>query len=357
MAVLQQTLTPPRSELDALRSAMRDVQVSIGDYHRETSGTSDPDALATRVRTCVAFIQVVNELLRNSGVHRDYRAMFKPPEDPRIGVIQAFEYVRHLMQHVLHPVRPYPSSLIGGYALGLRTYASWETVPRSAHDRLKASTQQLSPYYDQYLSGHEVTGTFLNAAQFFHDVCPDVVHRDAGGEWTGFPLDHQPGVADRLHPEEPHDHASASLWMVQRRPGGDRRVISGTMGIEDGRSVVFGFTFAGNCAFVPFFETVEQVNTDIALGYLYSVGDVAGHTTQRANVNVPGSRSLLCSDTDFGQWAGEALHAAPLLAEHSTFLDVEWWRKLWILESSTDLQSFLTRRERRLCAATHSADW
>jgi hypothetical protein len=111
MAVLQHPLTVPLSQLGALRSAMRDVQVAIGDYYGETGRTYDPDALATRVRSCVGFAQVLNELLRKqSGANIDYRAMFDARQDPRVGIIQAFEYARHLTQHVLHPVRPKPST-------------------------------------------------------------------------------------------------------------------------------------------------------------------------------------------------------------------------------------------------------
>lgn len=138
MAVLQHPLTMPPSQLGALRSAMRDVQVSIGDYYRETARTDDPDALATRVRSCVGFIQVLNELIRKqSGANLTYRAMFDAPEDPRVGVIRAFEYARHLTQHVLHPVRPNTSALIGGLTVGMRIYAVWEDVPLAAHGRLK----------------------------------------------------------------------------------------------------------------------------------------------------------------------------------------------------------------------------
>jgi hypothetical protein len=113
---------------------MRDIQVSVGDYYRETSRTDDPEALATRVRSCIGFVQVLNELLRKQTEAKSaYSAMFKAPEDLRTEVIRAFEYARHLTQHVLHPVRSNPSSLIGGLNLGMRVYAVWEEVPSSAH--------------------------------------------------------------------------------------------------------------------------------------------------------------------------------------------------------------------------------
>jgi hypothetical protein len=254
MAVLQHTLTVPPSQLAALRSSMRDVQVSIGDYYRETARTDDPDALATRVRSCVGFIQVLNELLRkqsSGSTNRTYCALFEPPEDPRVGIVRAFKYARNLTQHVLHPVRPNPSTLIGGLTVGMRIYAVWEDVPPAAHERLKNETKDLKPDYDQCLKGEEVTRTFLDAARFFYEVCPDLVHRDANGEWTGFPLRHQASVANRLHPEEPPDEAAALTWMAQRRPGGDRRVITGSLQGADHERILYGFTFVGQRSFTP----------------------------------------------------------------------------------------------------------
>lgn len=44
-----------KAQLDTLRSAMRDVQVSIGAYYRETARTADPEELATTVRGAVGL--------------------------------------------------------------------------------------------------------------------------------------------------------------------------------------------------------------------------------------------------------------------------------------------------------------
>lgn len=103
---------------------MRDVQVSIGDYYKQSAlFGADPDDLATRVRASVSFVQVLNDLLRNEIADMDrYCAMSEPPEDPRVGIIQAFTYVRNVMQHVLHPVLSDPTAAIGGLGLGYRTY-------------------------------------------------------------------------------------------------------------------------------------------------------------------------------------------------------------------------------------------
>lgn len=330
---------------------MRDVQVLIGDYYRATGLTDDPDELGTRVRVCVAFVQVMNELLRKqSGVTADYQLLFKPPEDPHVGIIQGFEYARHLTQHVLHPVRPERRSIIGG-VWGLRTYAVWSDVPMSAHGRLKQATQKLKLHYDTHLLGREVTDTLLDAAGFFYRVCPSVVHRDGKGEWTGFPLSHQPGVAQRLHPEEPLDESKALLWMAQRPPGGDQRVIAGAFREHDSQLIVFGFTFVARCAFMPFFETVEQIIADMGMGYPYYLGNVAEHTIDRSSqFNFSDQeRGVLCSDTDLEVWAKRLVDDVPEFEEHSTIESIVWWRMQWAPESSSP-QAFLTRRERRLNA-------
>ena len=44
---------------------------------------------------------------------------------------------------------------------------------------------------------------------------------------------------------------------------------------------VFIDGFTGRCSFTPFYETVEQINTDIANGFPYHTGDVAAHMTDR----------------------------------------------------------------------------
>jgi hypothetical protein len=210
---------------------MRDVQTTIGDYYRETARTDDLDALATRVRSCVGFIQRVNDLLAGSEspARADYSSMLACPIDTRIEIIQAFKYARNITQHLLHPVRPRASALIGGIEVGMRIYAVWQEVPNDVHRKLYPSTQALKPHYDRHLNGKEVTETFLEAARFYFTICPDIVHRDATGEWTGFPLAHQAGVLARLHPEEPADESSARTWLDRRRPGGERRVIAGSL--------------------------------------------------------------------------------------------------------------------------------
>ena len=353
MPPLPQPLALPPSQLATLRSAMRDLQVSIGNYYRCTEGFGvEAEELATPVRSSIGFVQVLNELLRKQTSRTaEYCAIFEPPVDPRAGIIQAFEYVRHVSQHI-DPVRPQSAATFGGAGLGFRTYATWKEVPWSVHGRLTSSTKALRPIYEQNLQDQEVVGTLLNATRFFAEVCPDVVHRQSNGEWTGFPLRHQPGVLSRLHPEEPDDQVAALAWMARRRPGGDLRVVCGSLTDDLKGSILFGLTFTNGCAFVPFFETPDQVNDDIALKFEYYEADVAANTLEKGReFGMPASRSVLCSEQPVPHWAGAPLSEAPRKENHATFARLDFWHTLWLQETSSDAQSFLTRRERRLNAS------
>ena len=352
MPVLAVPLIPDASELDALRSAMRDIQVSIRDYYRCSAGFVDADELATPVRSCVAFIQSINDVLQHDFSKQvDYSSMFLLPLDPRVGIIRAFTYVRNVGQHLLHPVRPDPNQVVGGIGLGCRTYATWQEIPSSIHDRLHASTQKLRPYYDNLLNGKEVTGTFLDAARLLWQVCPGIVHRMPNGEWTGFPLRHQAGVGSRLHPEEPDDEQGALAWMDSRKPGGDVRVLCGCLHESTG-PIAYGLTFTGQCAFVPFFETQDQVIADVARGANYHEGDVFANTYVNDQIrDIFGLyQPTLCSRTPLESWIGPALQRAEVDVEWSAYETPDYWRPMWWIESAATTQGMLTRRERRLNA-------
>jgi hypothetical protein len=352
--LLPRTLNVLPDELEALRSAMRDVQVSIGHYDQETAVFgADPDVLATRVRASVSFVQALNDLLRNEISDKSvYCEMTEPPEDARAEIIRAFTYVRNVMQHILHPVLPDPTATVGGFGLGFRTYAVWQEIPAAAHARLRPGTQRLKPLYDQHLNGRDVTDTLLDAAKFFALVCPHLVHSQPSGEWTGFPLLHQPGVPRRLHPEEPSEPEAALAWMAARRPGGDLRIVCGYLEDPTDGQIVFGLTFTKRCAFVPFFDTVEQVNADLALGFQYFEADVAAHTSERSEAfGFEGTRSVLCSDTPMDDWLGPPLVEATGHPEHATCLELDVWRTMRALEAAANPQAFITRRERRLNAS------
>jgi len=332
---------------------MRDLQVSIGNYYRCSEGFGvEAEVLATPVRSSIGFVQVLNELLRKQTSRAaEYCAIFEPPVDSRAGIIQGFEYVRHVTQHI-DPVRPQSAAIFGGAGLEFRTYATWEEVPLSVHGRLTSNTKALKPTYEHNLQGREVVDTLLDAARFFAEVCPDLVHRQANGEWTGFPLRHQPGVSSRLHPEEPDDQIAALAWMTRRRPGGDLRVVCGSLTDVTKGSILFGFTFTNQCAFVPFFETPDQVNDDIALKFAYYEADVAANTLEKGSeFGMPAGRSVLCSEQPVPHWAGLPLSEAPRKEDHATFALLDFWHTLWMQEAASGAPSFLTRRERRLNAS------
>lgn len=187
-------------EAPLLRSAMYDIQIATSWYYACTAETGSIDTLATCVRATTSFIQVLNELLeKQSTVHDQYQALLRPPVDPRVEVLLAFKYARNVMQHVLHPVEPQQQALIGGLH-GIRGYFLWADVPACVDAKLNPGTRALRSHFENRLRGREVTDTFLGALRAFATVAPELVHLDALGEWTGFPLPEQPGVAAKLHP-------------------------------------------------------------------------------------------------------------------------------------------------------------
>lgn len=328
---------------------MRDLQVSIAEYQRARTdfGVDEPD-LARHVRSCATFVQTVNEMFKKqSGRTSEYRALLDDPTDPRSDVIKGFEYARQVTNHVA-PIHVDPTAVLGGVH-GYRTYAIWDTVPTNIHERLTAPTKTLKPYFDAQLAGREVVDTLLDAARFYWEVCPDVVHRDAHGEWSGFPLRHQPGVSSRLHPEEPLDPTLARTWLAQRRPNGDYRVICGHLDTEHGQ-ILYGLTFVGRCAFVPFLETPEQVRADIAAGCPYFRADIEDNTFEAgAQLGLTPGRSALCSAEPVDGWLGDQLTEPPDRPDPT--MDYVDWSMLWHQESCAGAQSYMTRRERRLNAS------
>jgi hypothetical protein len=202
------TVRPRKNEIEPLQSAMRDVQVSIADYYRLTSGfIEDPAHFTTPVRATVAFIQKLNDVFRSDFGQRDrFKTIFRnrlAAGDRGTETIEAIRYVRNVGSHQIYPVQPSTARIVGNQRLGYRTSALWEPIPRAVHRKTHPPTQALKPHYDQHLQGQPVLDSFLDAARFFWLVCPLVVDRNEVGEWTGFPLRHQAGVDTRLHPDIP----------------------------------------------------------------------------------------------------------------------------------------------------------
>lgn len=266
-------LTP--SEIPPLREAMRDVQTAVAKYYAETAQGGD---LGVPVRGFLASAQVVNDLLANQTTDASsYKALFvqrTKPSPAAVEAIEAVKYARNVAQHVLHIVRPSDDTVLVGGQLGLRIYAVWDEVPQAAHDRLtNRRTLALKASYDSALLGKEVVGTMMDTLRFYQAVNAEIVHRDARGEWTGFPLMSQPGMPAPLHPDEPDDLEAARKWLNARIPNGDARVVCGQITFE-GTRYLCGFTFTGRHSFTPFAETVRQVEFDLAAGASYLEGDV-----------------------------------------------------------------------------------
>lgn len=295
-------LTP--AEIPPLREAMRDVQTAVAAYYAETARGGD---LGITVRGFLASAQVVNDLLTNQATNAaSYRALFAQraaPSAAALEVIDAVKYARNLAQHVLHIVRPSDDTVLIGGQLGLRTYAVWDSVPQAAHDRLtNKNTQAMKASYDSALLGKEVVGTMMETLRFFQAVNPAIIHRDTRGEWTGFPLMSQPGMADALHPEEPAEFHAAWNWLDDRIPNGDARVVCGQVTFEGIRHLC-GFTFTGRHSFTPFAETVRQVERDIAAGASYLDGDVWANVDDATHLFPRAQGAVWFSRNDLESWA------------------------------------------------------
>lgn len=332
---------------------MRDAQTAAADYYGQTARNDSIEDLGTPVRRFLVAIQAINDLLTNSvSDSATYVGIINSGGNPNAGVIRGVKYVRNVAQHVAHVIRPADEHVLVGGVLGLRIYTFWDEVPPAVHAQLYPSTQRLKTDYDALLEGKEVAGTMLEALSFFSDVSPAIVHRDRRGEWTGFPFMSQPGVGDRLHPEEPVDEKAARAWLDERLPNGEVRVICGQLTVG-GTRYVLGHTFVGRLSYAPFVETVEQLGRDTAAGYEYVVGDVLANTTDRTK-SIPHvvQGAVLESQGDFAAWTTPALSAG----WNEDWVDVrmaDTWRRMLEMEEGEGLfasSSYQIRRARRLNA-------
>ena len=146
-----------------------------------------------------------------------------------------------------------------------------------------------------------MTDTMLDALRFYSDVSPGIQHRGQYEEWTGFPLMDQPGVRDRLHPEEPSDEQAARSWLDGRRPNGDVRIICGELTRNETEYLV-GLTFVGRLSYSPFVETVDQVRSDLAAGFPYVVGDTSTNTAVREETSHAVQGQVIESRSDVTKW-------------------------------------------------------
>lgn len=347
-------LTP--AETAALRVAMGDVQASVARFYADTARRADLDAA---VRSFVANAQVVNDLLTNQAKNAaDYKALFHQGTVPSPGsleVINGVKYARIIAQHVLHIVRFSDDSAMVGGTFGVRKYAVWNAVDQTAHDRVtNRRKEQLKASYDSALRGREVVETMLEVLRFFQAVNPEIVLRDTQGEWVGFPLMSQPGVAAPLHPEEPLDVESAWQWLNDRPPNGDARVVCGQVTL-DGTRYLCGFTFAGRHTFVPFAETIQQVERDLVAGAIYLEGDVWANVIDATSYFPQAQGAVFFSRDELGTWT---VPVNELEREVDWCLrnDPETWLRVARVERVGDglpvALAYGARRSRRLNACT-----
>lgn len=314
-------LTITADEEPRLTQVMGDIQEAVAAYYAETASRGD---LGRPVRNWLSSVQTLNDLLTNElGDKSTYTSLFGTSPTPSAALINAVKYARNADQHVMQIVAPpKANSLVGGLH-GLRIYALWEPIPQAVHDKLHGRTQKLQPAYIANLEGQEVTGTMLAVLRFFADLAPQIVHRDQRGEWTGFPLKPQPAVLANIHPDEPVDDVeAANLWLNNRLPNGDARVVSGQV-TKDGATYLVGFTFADQLAFSPFIETTDQVERDIAAGFPYLVGDLPANVTQVKD-KFPGAEGVLHSANDVATWATPVTQTR-YDKDWLSVNDLDWW--------------------------------
>jgi hypothetical protein len=330
---------------------MRDVQQSVADYYAATATGGD---LGRHVRTFLVGAQTLNELFSNAVADAaTYTAVLAGADQAEVDLIQGIKYARNVVQHVLHIIRPADDNfaLVGGMQ-GMRVYASWDEIPADAHAKLNRGTQKLKPAYDDALHEHEVTGTMFALLRFYGRIAPNIVHRDHQGEWTGFPLMSQPGVASPLHPEEPSDVETAWAWLDSRRPSGDARVICGQLSL-DGTNYAYGYTFVGRHSFAPWAESIEQVNIDISRGYPYLAGDPSKNVEDVTRL-FPRARQggVLMSLGDLESWTN-AVIKVDAAKDWCADTRVDEWGRIVRLEHGGFLPKFKAyelRRARRLNA-------
>lgn len=332
-----------------LVQVMKDIQESVATYYAETARGGD---LGGHVRTWLTRVQNLNDLLSEQLGDKDsYRAHFAAPASAGAELINGVKYARNVDQHLMHIVAPKEGSLIGG-TLGLRIYAFWEPIPAATHALLRKGTQALQPAYQTNLEGKVVTGTMLGILRFFAELAPQIVHRDHRGEWTGFPLMSQPGVGAPLHPEEPWDDiATANAWLNERRPNGDVRVVTGQV-TKDRTVCLVGLTFADRLSFSPFVETAEQVEQDIAAGFVYLQGDVQANVEQVSDKFPRAQGGVFHSPKDVTDWA-TPLTQTTYDKDWVAWFDARWWNHTVTLEHPgllPDPVAYTQRRARRLNA-------
>jgi hypothetical protein len=336
-------------ELPPLREAMRDVQSAVAGYYAEAARGGD---LGGPVRAFLSSAQAVNDLLTKDATNAaSYTAIFVRPTSTAPEVIEGVKYARNVAQHVLHIVRPSDDTVLVGGTLGLRIYAVWDEIPQTVHDRLHKGTRSLKASYDSALLGREVVGTMMEVLRFYLAINPAIIHRDDRGEWTGFPLMSQPGVADPLHPEEPSELDDARTWLDSRRPNGDARVVCGQVTLE-GVRYICGFTFVGRHTFSPFAETVEQVDRDLESGVSYLGGDVWANVDDVTRLFPRAQGAVFFSRSDVPSWASP-ITELERKADWCLRDETELWRRIVRLEHlSAYPQSarYEIRRARRLNA-------
>lgn len=337
------------AEITALRSRMRDLQSTVSRYY---AATATGAGFEPELRSFITLTQSINDLLSQS---IDDKASFgaaldaAAPDAKRL--LNGIKYVRNVDQHLLYAVAPDSENVrIVGGTFGMRLFPVWKAIPTEVHAKLHDRTQKLRPFYEA-LVGSEISGTMMDVLRLFGGLIPEAVHRSKGGEWTGFPLMHQPGMTYPLHPEEPLERSKVHDWLSSRAPNGSLRVALG-MRLHEGISYLYGNTWVGRYSFTPFVETAEQVKADMASGFVYLACDSADVLRSAANKFPEAVQGTIFESTIEVKLQGEPIADAHLVNEWHTPGTEVFWDDVSIEVNSKipDSWFFEIRRARRLNA-------
>lgn len=157
-------------ERGPLRSASRDLQLSVSRYY---AGTASGEDLGALVRAFISHTQTINDWLTNVIVDAaSYKANFQSSRHVLADYIEAVKYVRNVSEHVMHIVKPDDKVRVVGGKFGMRLYARWEAIPPAVDARLRANTRALRPHYESKLQDREVMSTMMQVLRFYADIAP-----------------------------------------------------------------------------------------------------------------------------------------------------------------------------------------
>jgi hypothetical protein len=191
-------------------------------------------------------------------------------------IVRGFTLIRNAETHVRDVIDVDVIRMINVGA-EWRAFPAWKQYADLPHGVINASGTALAAKraYRDAVGGELVIETLLDALKFFLACDPKLARRDDDGELQYFPLpEFVQHDYERRHPDWPtrvEHQQQARAAMMRQPPAGTGREIRHRL-LIDGIAVYAGVTTMTPAYMSYFIETVDQINTDIKLGYPYSVG-------------------------------------------------------------------------------------